>query len=93
MNKMQTKKDDFIGKTVMNKEGLVIGKIKDIQIASDVNEIKTISVESSEDINSQAFTVNEQGDIVIPFQDLTRVKNIFVFEVPSHIIKKVVTLQ
>jgi sporulation protein YlmC with PRC-barrel domain len=85
---MKTKKDDLIGKTVMNKEGLIIGKIRDIYENKKIKEIKTTLIKPSKQINLNTYKLNKQGEIIIPFKSLTKVKNIFIFEELNQMINK-----
>lgn len=85
---MKTKKDDLIGKTVMSKEGLIIGKIRDIDENKKIKEIKTTLIKPSKQINLNTLKLNKQGEIIIPFKSLTKVKNIFIFEELNQMIGK-----
>ena len=84
---MKSKKERYIGKEVISKEGLIIGKIKDIHNDGEKNP-KTILIKPLKDINFHLFKLNERGDLIIPYKSLTKVKNIFVFEDFTPVVKK-----
>ncbi len=80
MDSMSTRKNKLIGKTVMSKEGLIIGTIKDIQKHKGGKGIQTTLITPSKDSDVHVFKRNKNGEIEIPYTSLTKVKDIFVCE-------------
>jgi sporulation protein YlmC with PRC-barrel domain len=77
---MQIKINDLIGKTVMSREGFIIGKIRKIQDADKFKDIKTTLIKPARKANLHQFKLNKQGEIEIPMNSLTKVKNILILE-------------
>lgn len=43
-------------------------------------ELKSILVEPSKEINSQEYKLNKQGDIILPLECLSPVKDVIIME-------------
>lgn len=77
---MEILEDRLIGRTVMSAEGCVIGIIKDSSVDNHTGESTSILVKPSKEIDTQSYKLNEQGDIIFPFDSITAVKNIVIIE-------------
>mgnify|MGYP006283836525 CR=1 FL=1 len=77
---MKSFEKELIGKKVMSDIGVPIGVIKESFVDSDSGEIQTVVLDPFQNINVEQFKHNEQGDIVLPAQDICSVQDMFVFE-------------
>ena len=77
---METSEDKLIGKTVMSGEGCIIGIIKDSLVDNHTGESTSILVKPSKEIDPQSYKLNEQGDIIFPFDSVSAVKDIVIIE-------------
>lgn len=77
---MEQIKNDLIGKTVMSEIGASIGVIKKSMVDSDSGKISSVLIDPSQEINPEKFRLNEQGDIILPYQDIFPVQDALVFE-------------
>jgi sporulation protein YlmC with PRC-barrel domain len=84
---MKNKKRDLLGKTVMSREGSIIGKIKDIQDKTN-KENETILVKPEDKINLKTYKLNKKGDIILPSKCITRVRNITILENLKPLLKR-----
>lgn len=77
---METSEDKLIGKIVMSGDGSVIGIIKDSLVDKHTGESTSILVKPSKEIDPKSYKLNEQGDIIFPFDSVTPVKDIVIIE-------------
>jgi len=77
---METLEDELIGKIVMSGEGYIIGIIKDSLVDKHTGESTFILVKPSKEIDPQPYKLNEQGDIIFPFDSVFAVKDIVIIE-------------
>ncbi len=84
---MRNKKENLIGKTVMSREGSIIGKIKEIQDKKN-KENETILVKPSKKTNLKTYKHNKKGDIILPSKCVTRVRNITILENLKPLLKR-----
>ena len=68
---MKIELNDLVGRTVMSKEGLIIGKIRKIQDKNKFKEFKTTLIKPARKANLHQFRLNKQGEIEIPINSLT----------------------
>lgn len=72
--------NDLIGKSVMSKQGFLVGIIKDASKDDQTHELKNILVKPSRGFNSKLYDLNKQGEIVFPSGCVSRVKNVVILE-------------
>lgn len=77
---MDLSKNKLIGKNVMNDEGIFIGKIKKSLLDAYSGEVTSILIEPSKEINVDNFQKNEQGNIVLPGENISQVQDVIIFE-------------
>lgn len=77
---MKTLEDKLIGKTVMSKEGCVIGVIKGSLVNKHTGKSTSILVKPSKQIDPIVYKHNEQGDILFPLDSVATVKDVVIVE-------------
>jgi sporulation protein YlmC with PRC-barrel domain len=77
---MEISEDDLIGKPVMNTKGFLIGRIKQCVKDKTTGKDTFLLVEPAHRINLRIYTLDDQGNIVFPIEDLARVKNTLILE-------------
>ena len=77
---METFKKELIGKIVMSGEGIPIGIIKESLLDKNTGDVKSILIEPSKDINISNYKLNNQGRIILPFENISHVKDIVIIE-------------
>jgi sporulation protein YlmC with PRC-barrel domain len=77
---MDFSKVELVGKTVMNDEGIQIGIIKKFLFDKKTGNIRTILIEPSKEININDYKRNEQGRIIIPFENVSSVQDVMIIE-------------
>lgn len=73
-------RDNLVGKIVRNDCGIPIGVIKGSVTDTDSGKIISLLIDPLDSIDSEDYTLNEQGQIVLPYQDIAPVKDALVFE-------------
>ncbi|MEF8879362.1 MAG: hypothetical protein V5A64_03100 [Candidatus Thermoplasmatota archaeon] len=70
----------WIGKTVMSKEGIPIGKIKNL-LSDEIEDATSVILEPLEDNDKiEILTRNNDGDFVCPSHKLSQVKDTIILE-------------
>jgi sporulation protein YlmC with PRC-barrel domain len=80
MENMDLLKIELIGKTVMSEEGIPIGIIKKSLRNSVSGEITSILLEPSNDIDISNYKKNNQGRIILPFENISPVQDVIIIE-------------
>jgi len=79
---MEKPKDEFIGKTVLNAKGIIIGVIQKSMRDGLSKEITSVIVKPSKEVDVQKYTLTDCGEIIFPFSSLSSVKDIIIIEEP-----------
>lgn len=77
---MDKMKENILGKIVRNDCGIPIGVIKESVTDTDSGKIVSLLIDPFDSIDSEDYTLNEQGNIVLPYRDIAPVKDALVFE-------------
>ena len=72
--------DEIHGRVLLTTHGAIMGTIKQALFDDDTGKPSHLIVTPSHDINAQVYHHTPQGDIVVPYDDVTRVKNVMIFE-------------
>lgn len=77
---MEKLDDIFIGKTVLNAKGAIIGIIQASIVDDRSGEITSVLVKPQKEVNLQNYSVTERGDIIFPCTSLASVKDVIIVE-------------
>jgi sporulation protein YlmC with PRC-barrel domain len=77
---MRKTKNNLIGKTVMSENGILIGVIKKSLVNTGSGEITSFLITPSRKIDSKEYKKNKQGEIFLPVDCISTVKDIVIFE-------------
>ena len=77
---MDLTKKELIGKTVMNEEGIPIGIIKNSLRNADSGKINSLLIEPSKEIDISNYKKNNQGRIILPFENISPVQDVIIIE-------------
>ena len=77
---MDLSEEELIGKTVLNEKGIPIGVIKKCLIESNAEDLGSILLSPSKDIEIRDYKSNIEGDIIIPLSRITPIKDVLIFE-------------
>jgi sporulation protein YlmC with PRC-barrel domain len=77
---MELSEDELIGKTIMSEKGFSIGVIKKFLKESKAGDSETILVSPSKEIDIIDYKTNTQGDIIIPLDSITPIKDVVILE-------------
>lgn len=77
---MEISEDKLVGKSVMSREGFLIGVIKDSVKDEVTGETKALLVDPSGEIELQLYDIDDKGNIVFPFDSLAYVKDAAILE-------------
>ena len=80
MGKMDLTKKELIGKTVMSGEGIPIGIIKKSLKDTESGEINSLLIEPSKEIDTTNYKKNNQGRIILPFENISPVQDVIIIE-------------
>jgi len=72
--------DEIIGRALMTNHGAIMGTITQALFDRDTGKPSHLIIRPTHDINAQMYHLTPKGDIVVPYGQVTRVKNVMVFE-------------
>ena len=68
------------GKTVMSNDGQMLGIVENIIINPETGSLNKVKILPSDEVNLQAFELDEENSIVLPFESISSIKNVVVVE-------------
>jgi len=68
------------GKTVMTKEGEILGILDNFMINTRTGRLETILVTPAENIETRLFKVDPEGHLLLGFKTMKAVKDVIVVE-------------
>ena len=71
---------DLIGRSIISSEGISIGIVQDAYLDQKTGEPVSLLIEPTSDINQKIYQKDELGKIVIPYDGVSKVRNILIFE-------------
>jgi len=75
---MKITENELRGKTVMSEEGLYLGIMRNTTVDSKTGELLNVLVEPSDDIDPRLYHLDEQGQLVFPFETIKSVKDVII---------------
>ena len=75
---MKITENELRGKTVMSEEGLYLGIMRNTTVDSKTGELLNCLVEPSDDIDPRLYHLDEQGQLVFPFETIKSVKDVII---------------
>jgi len=75
---MNITENELRGKTVMSEEGLYLGIMRNTTCDANTGQMMDILVEPSDDVDPRLYHLNEQGQLVFPFNSIKSVKDVVI---------------
>ena len=75
---MKITENELRGKSVMSEEGLYLGIMRNSTVDSKTGELIGILVEPSDDIDPRLYHLDNQGNLVFPFNSIRSVKDVII---------------
>ena len=75
---MRITENELRGKSVMSEEGLYLGIMRNSTVDSKTGELIGILVEPSDDIDPRLYHLDNQGNLVFPFDSIKSVKDVII---------------
>ena len=75
---MRITENELRGKSVMSEEGLYLGIMRNSTVDSKTGELIGILVEPSDDIDPRLYHLDNQGNLVFPFNSIKSVKDVII---------------
>ncbi len=75
---MKVTENELRGKSVMSEEGLYLGILRNSTVDSKTGELVGILVEPSDDIDPRLYHLDNQGNLVFPFNSIKSVKDVII---------------
>ena len=69
-------------KTVMTKDGRILGIINNFVIDTTTGELHHVLVIPQEEVDIRTYTTDAQGRLVLPFTNMRSVRDVVVMELP-----------
>jgi sporulation protein YlmC with PRC-barrel domain len=75
---MKLTENQLRGKSVMSEEGLYLGIMRNATVESRTGKLVGILVEPSDDIDPRLYHLDQQGNLVFPFDSIKSVKDVII---------------
>jgi sporulation protein YlmC with PRC-barrel domain len=75
---LKVTENELRGKSVMSEEGLYLGILRNSTVDSKTGELVGILVEPSDDIDPRLYHLDNQGNLVFPFNSIKSVKDVII---------------
>jgi sporulation protein YlmC with PRC-barrel domain len=75
---LKVTENELRGKSVMSEEGLYLGIMRNSTVDSKTGELVGILVEPSDDIDPRLYHLDNQGNLVFPFNTIKSVKDVII---------------
>ncbi len=75
---MKITENELRGKSVMSEEGLYLGIMRNSTVDSKTGELVGLLVEPSDDIDPRLYHLDNQGNLVFPFNSIKSVKDVII---------------
>ncbi len=76
--KLRITESELRGKTVMSEEGLYLGIMRNTTVDSKTGQMLDILVEPSDDVDPRLYHLNDNGQLVFPFNSIKSVKDVVI---------------
>jgi sporulation protein YlmC with PRC-barrel domain len=70
--------NELRGKTVMTEEGLYLGVLRNSTVDARTGELIGILIEPSDDVDPRLYHLDDQGQLVFPFDSIKSVKDVII---------------
>ncbi len=71
---------ELVGKTATGTEGDIIGIIDDMIVDSSNGRVKDVLITPTDELPTDAYSLDPSGRVVLPFENLRSVKDVVVVE-------------
>jgi len=75
---MKITENELRGKSVMSEEGLYLGVMRNTTVDSKTGQLQSILVEPSDDVDPRLYHLDNQGQLVFPFETIKSVKDVII---------------
>ena len=75
---MKVTENELRGKTVMTEEGLYLGVLRNSTVDTRTGELIGILIEPSDDVDPRLYHLDQQGQLVFPFDSIRSVKDVII---------------
>jgi len=75
---MKITENELRGKTVMTEEGLYLGVLRNSTVDTKTGSLESILVEPSDDVDPRLYHLDNQGQLVFPFNSIKSVKDVII---------------
>lgn len=69
------------GKTVMTKDGQILGMIENFVVDTKTGELAHVLVIPAEEIEPRLFKTDAQGRLILPFNEMKAIRDVVVMDI------------
>ncbi len=80
---MKVLTSELKGKTVMSDEGLMLGRLRNIQMDEATGDLTTVLIEPSGDVDPRLFKRDDRGYLIFPFDNVKAVRDVIIMDTAS----------
>lgn len=71
------------GKTVMSDDGLMLGRLRNIEMNEATGDLENVLIEPSGDVDPRLFKRDERGYLIFPFENVKAVRDVIIMDQAS----------
>lgn len=71
------------GKTVMSDDGLMLGRLRNIQMSDETGDLTNVLIEPSGDVDPRLFKRDDRGYLIFPFENVKAVRDVIIVNTAS----------
>ena len=75
---------ELLGKTVMTRDGQILGILDDFMINTKTGRLETMLIEPSENLETRLFKTDPEDHVILAFTSMKAIKDVVVVEYESE---------
>ncbi len=68
------------GKTVMSDDGLMLGRLRNLELSKATGELTNVLIEPSGDVDPRLFERDDRGYLIFPFKNVKAVRDVIIMQ-------------
>jgi sporulation protein YlmC with PRC-barrel domain len=74
---------ELTGKTVMSDDGLMLGRLRSIEMNESTGDLTNVLIEPSGDVDPRLFKRDDRGYLIFPFDNVKAVRDVIIMDQAS----------
>jgi sporulation protein YlmC with PRC-barrel domain len=75
---MKVLASEIRGKTAMSDDGMMLGRLRNVNVNEKTGQLEEVLVEPSDDVDPRLYQQDDRGYLVFPFENVRSVRDVIV---------------